>query len=88
MVLTGSPPAIVDRTWLAAAAWDAATLLNKLQATDTASLTSPGFDSIPDRADATGRPLPHQPASRDPTGGLGATLGNRLHRLDRSASPP
>jgi hypothetical protein len=85
VVLTGSPPAIVDRTGLAAANWDAVTLLNKLQATDMASLTSPAYGSTPDRADATGRPLPHAPsAGGDPTGGLGAKLGNRLHRLDRS----
>jgi len=85
VVLTASPPAIVDRTGLSAASWDAATLLNKLQTTDIASLTSPAFGSTPDRADVTGRPLPHVPSTNgDATGGLGTKLGNRLHRLDRS----
>jgi hypothetical protein len=85
VVLTGSPPAIVDRTGLPSASWDAVTLLNKLQAADFASLTSPAYGSTPDRADATGRPLPHVPTTGgDPTGGLGAKLGNHLHRLDRS----
>ncbi len=87
VVLTDDPPTLVDRTSLAANAWDANTLKNRLQAgADIVSLTIPAFGSTPDRADAVGRPLPRTPtAGGDPKGGLDAIVGTRLHLLDRSA---
>lgn len=85
VVLPGSPPAIVDRTSLAASAWDPQTLRNKLQSTDIVSLTTPPFGSTPDRADAIGRPLSRDPMTGgDPRGGLDAIVGNKLHLLSPS----
>ncbi|WAS94933.1 hypothetical protein [Nannocystis punicea] len=84
VVLVSGTPAIVDRTAIPAAAWDDNTLRNRLQATDIVSLTAPAFGSTPDRADATGRPLPRTPtAGGDPQGGIDTIVGDRLHRLDR-----
>lgn len=87
VVLLSSPPSILDRTSIAAAAWDANTLVNRLQgATDIVSLTAPAFDATPDRADVIGRPLPRLPTNAgNPAGGLNTLLGNRLHLLSRSA---
>lgn len=84
VVLLTATPAIVDRTALAAAAWDGNTLRNQLQATDIVSLTAPAFGSTPDRASVTGRPLPRTPTTGgDPEGGIDTIVGARLHRLDR-----
>lgn len=84
VILLSDPPAIVDRTTLPASAWDAATLRNKLQATDIVSLTAPSCKSTPDRADGLGRPLPHEPSGTgDAKGGLDAVIGNHLHLLER-----
>ncbi|MDC0715775.1 hypothetical protein [Nannocystis bainbridge] len=86
VVLLTATPTIVDRTAIPAAAWDADTLRNRLQATDIVSLTSPAFGSTPDRADVLGRPLPRTPtAGGNPRGGLDTIVGNRLHYFDRLA---
>ena len=85
VVLLGSPPTIVDRTVLPAAAWDANTLRNRLRAADIVSLTTPSFGSTPDRADVTGRPLPRTPTTGgDPRGGIDTIVGTRLHLLNRT----
>lgn len=85
VVLLTSPPTLVDRTSLPAAAWDNNALLNRIQATtDIVSLTEPAFDAAPNRADVTGRPLPRTPTTGgDPRGGLNGLIGNRLHLLSR-----
>ncbi len=85
VVLLTSPPTLLDRAFVPAAAWDPNTLLNRIQAgTDIVSLTSPAYDAAPDRADATGRPLPRSPATGgNPAGGLNTVIGNRLHLLNR-----
>lgn len=86
VVLLGNPSTIVDRTALPAAAWDGNTLRNRLRATDIVSLTTPACASTPDRADATGRPLPRTPTTGgDPRGGIDTVISNnRLHLLNRT----
>jgi len=86
VILLGAPPSILDRTAVPAEAWDNNTLINRLRkGTDIVSLTAPAWDAAPDRADATGHPLPRLPTSGNPAGALNVLLGNRLHLLNRSA---
>ncbi len=91
VVLLNAAPAILDRAAVAAAQWDANTLRGRLRNTDIVSLTAGGFDAAPDRADATGRPVPRLPAGPPgaPDGGLLAMLTTApgtsgFHRLDRA----
>lgn len=87
VVLLSATPALLDRTTIPAAALDPAVLATRLQGTDIAALTAPAYAATPDRADATGRPLPRDPAAPpgNPNGALDTLLGPRLHRLDRAA---
>lgn len=85
VILLTNPPTIVDRTNVAAISWDNNTVINRMQgATDIVSLTSPAFDAAPDRADATGMPLPRTPSTGGTAaGGYNLLVGNRLHLLNR-----
>lgn len=86
IVLLDSPPIVVDRKAVPAAARTAETLVNRLSSGDIISLTAPAFSATPDHADPLGRPFAEAANGGDPRGGLQSIGGVIVHRVERGGA--
>lgn len=87
VIRRSDPPALVDRTTIAKAAWSN-TLRNHLGAAGTShpdlvALTQPAILAAPDHASPTGRPLPRSDTTGSPLGQIDTLPNVKVHRVDR-----